>query len=220
MQVERSGTAVYRLGERAVVLGVSPPASLRVQRRIWRLARVARTWSGVCSAVPGMNNLTVLLADDGADPAWERRLFDAWNDARDDDAPEGRLVDIPVTYGGDCGPDLEFVAERCGMLPREVAALHAQGEYVVYFLGFQPGFAYLGGLDSRLHIARRDRPRGFVPAGSVGIAGEQTGVYPARAPGGWHLIGRTGAVLFDAAREPAALLSPGDRVRFVANAVS
>jgi inhibitor of KinA len=126
----------------------------------------------------------------------------------------GRLIEIPVRYGGGHGPDLASLAEARDLAVEEVIALHTAPEYVVDFVGFIPGFAYLGGLDPRLATSRRDVPRTNVPPGSVGIGGAQTGVYPIASPGGWHLIGRTDLRLFDPSREPAALLMAGDRVRF------
>lgn len=129
---------------------------------------------------------------------------------------EGRLVEIPVAYGGAGGPDLALVAAHHGFTPDEVVRRHAATEYVVHFVGFMPGFAYLGGLDAALATPRREVPRASVPAGSVGIGGAQTGVYPVASPGGWQLIGRTPLALFDPARDPATLLRAGDRVRFVA----
>ena len=127
----------------------------------------------------------------------------------------GDLIDIPVRYGGSDGPDLEEVAERHGLSAADVIDLHAGARYRVLFLGFAPGFAYLGGLPDAIATPRRPSPRERVPAGSVGIAGEQTGVYPLAMPGGWQLIGRTDARLWDATRPSPALLRPGDRVRFV-----
>ena len=121
-----------------------------------------------------------------------------------------------MRYGGEDGPDLADVAAHCGLSADEVVQRHTQAEYVVYFIGFQPGFAYLGGLDDALHTPRRAEPRVAVPAGSVGIGGAQTGIYPLATPGGWQLIGRTALRLFDPQAEPPTLLAPGDRVRFVA----
>ena len=128
-------------------------------------------------------------------------------------AEEGRLVEIPVCYGGTFGPDLPFVAEHAGLTEKEVMELHAGREYRIYMLGFLPGFPYLGGLDERLFTPRLDSPRTAIPAGSVGIGGEQTGVYPIASPGGWQLIGRTPLKLFDpsSGRLPYAA---GDRIRF------
>jgi len=127
---------------------------------------------------------------------------------------DGQTVEIPVEYGGEAGPDLAAVATHTGLSVDEVVARHAAGEYVVFFIGFQPGFAYLGGLDASLHTPRRVAPRLEVPAGSVGIGGAQTGIYPTTSPGGWQLIGRTSHALFDPARQQPTLLLPGDRVRF------
>ncbi len=129
--------------------------------------------------------------------------------------PEPRLVDIPVRYGGADGPDLEDVARFAGITPDEVVALHAGTIYDVHFLGFAPGFAYMGVVPEAIACPRRDHPRRAVPAGSVGIAGSQTGVYSCRTPGGWRLVGRTPLVMFDVARAPMSRLMVGDRVRFV-----
>ncbi|ASJ12893.1 5-oxoprolinase subunit PxpB [Thermococcus thioreducens] len=128
---------------------------------------------------------------------------------------EGRLVEVPVVYGGKYGPDIEFVAEHNGLTVDDIIEIHSRPVYRVYFLGFLPGFAYLGGMDERIATPRLERPRIKVPAGSVGIAGKQTGIYPLESPGGWRLIGRTPLRLFDPSKEPPTLLRPGDRVRFV-----
>jgi inhibitor of KinA len=127
----------------------------------------------------------------------------------------GEVVTLPVHYGGEWGPDLEFVAESHGMSPAEVVEEHARPLYLVHMIGFAPGFPYLGGLSERLATPRLETPRVSVPAGSVGIGGSQTGVYPLETPGGWRIIGRTPERLFDLARPRPNLLSPGDRVRFL-----
>jgi KipI family sensor histidine kinase inhibitor len=128
--------------------------------------------------------------------------------------PEPREVEIPVCYGGEYGPDLEEVAALRGITPEEVARLHSSTTYRVYFLGFVPGFAYLGELPEDLVTPRLATPRKKVPAGSVGIAGNQTGVYPFATPGGWRLLGRTPVKMFRVNREDLSLLSIGDGVRF------
>ena len=125
-----------------------------------------------------------------------------------------RVVEVPVCYGGEYGPDLAEVAARAGLPAPDVIALHSGADYRVHAIGFAPGFPYLGGLPARLATPRRATPRTLVPAGSVGIGGEQAGVYPFATPGGWNLIGRTPLRLFDADREPPSLLRAGDRVRF------
>lgn len=138
----------------------------------------------------------------------------AWDTAAGDDTPE-HVVEIPVCYGGRFGPDLAEVAGFAGCSEDEVIARHAGGRYRVYMLGFLPGFAYLGSVDASIAMPRRVAPRTGVPAGSVGIAGAQTGVYPCESPGGWRLIGQTAVVMFDPTRSTPALLAPGDSVRFV-----
>jgi len=124
------------------------------------------------------------------------------------------IVEVPVCYGGESGPDLAEVARHAGLTAEEAVALHARGDYRVAMLGFMPGFAYLLGLATQLHTPRRTTPRIRVPAGSVAIGGAQTGIYPRELPGGWQLIGRTPLTLFDPSRAEPALLQPGQRVRF------
>jgi KipI family sensor histidine kinase inhibitor len=128
--------------------------------------------------------------------------------------PKPRLVEIPVCYGGEFGPDLAEVCAIHGLTPAQVIELHGSAEYLVYFLGFVPGFAYLGELPEALVTPRLAVPRRRVPAGSVGIAGNQTGVYPFATPGGWRLLGRTPMAIFRTDRDALSLLCIGDRVRF------
>lgn len=129
---------------------------------------------------------------------------------------ESAPVEIAVTYGGADGPDLASVAAFASCSEEDVVRLHAASVYRVYMLGFLPGFAYLGSVDRRIAMPRLDAPRLRVPAGSVGIAGAQTGIYPCETPGGWRIIGRTSARLFDPARREPSMLKAGDRVKFVA----
>ncbi|WP_411842411.1 5-oxoprolinase subunit PxpB [Salinicoccus sp. HZC-1] len=126
---------------------------------------------------------------------------------------EYRTVEIPVCYGGEYGPDIETFEEN-GLSADEVIERHSGKEYLVYMLGFMPGFPYLGGLDEKLHKARLDTPRVRIPAGSVGIGGRQTGMYPFESPGGWNLLGRTPVPLFDAKREEPILYQAGDRILY------
>ncbi len=122
---------------------------------------------------------------------------------------------IPVAYGGEYGPDLETVAEHAGLTPEQVIEIHSGTDYHVFMLGFAPGFPYLGGMDPRIACPRLATPRTLVPAGSVGIAEAQTGVYPNASPGGWQLIGRTPMALFDVDADPPAAMLPGTKVNFV-----
>ena len=129
--------------------------------------------------------------------------------------PTGRTVEIPVCYGGAYGADFTFVCEHAGLSPQEVIDLHSGRDYLIYMIGFLPGFPYLGGMDERLFTPRLQIPRTNIPAGSVGIGGEQTGIYPIESPGGWQLIGRTPLALFDPSATDRPLYQAGDRIRFV-----
>ena len=126
-----------------------------------------------------------------------------------------KIVEIPVVYGGDDGPDLHFVADHAGITEDAVIELHSGTDYRVYMLGFSPGFPYLGGLDERIAAPRLKTPRVLVPAGSVGIAESQTGVYPNAGPGGWRIIGRTSVTLFDVNSSAPSLITPATKVRFI-----
>ncbi len=135
-------------------------------------------------------------------------------------AVPGRLLEIPVCYDPVLAPDLETLALKKGISPAEVVQRHTSTEYRVYMLGFLPGFPYMGTVDARIEAPRLANPRQSVPAGSVGIAGRQTGIYPLESPGGWNLIGRTPLRIFDPQKTDPALFRPGDRVRFVAISLS
>ncbi|WP_048639605.1 5-oxoprolinase subunit PxpB [Brenneria goodwinii] len=205
----------YLLGEKTVVLELEPPMTLQSQQRIWGLAERLNRHEAVQEAIPGMNNLTVLLEhpQQVALDAIER--LQRWWEDSESLVFEPRDIDIPVTYGGEAGPDLALVADHCCLTEKQVVEAHASASYIVYFLGFQPGFAYLGGLDERLYVPRRAEPRLQVVAGSVGIGGSQTGIYPLSTPGGWQLIGRTSLPLFNPQSMPPTLLHPGDNIRFL-----
>ena len=142
------------------------------------------------------------------------RIAEAWAALDPEELPPSRTILLPVAYGGEYGPDLEAVADHTGFSAEEVLRRHASTLYLVHLIGFTPGFPYLGGLPPELATPRLPTPRTRVPAGSVGIAGSQTGVYSLESPGGWRLIGRTPTLLFDPRRDPPSLLRAGDRLRF------
>ncbi len=215
MKIELVGDSTVQ-----VVLGDEPGEMTR--RRVaaagarLRAARVPE----VVEVVPGTTSITIhydpiLVANRGSPVRWVgRSLLRLLADLDEHVGDEGRVVEVPVCYGGELGPDLDAVAALHGLAADEVVRLHAAGEYRVHMVGFVPGFPYLGGLHPRLHTPRRESPRTSVPRGSVGIGGGQTGIYPVESPGGWQLIGRTPLRLFDAHVEPPALLRAGDVVRF------
>jgi KipI family sensor histidine kinase inhibitor len=207
------------LGEAALLLRFGEAANLELSQRLQALAASLRTAppQGVLELVPSYAALAVhfdplrVALDEVA--AWVRSVLREGGNgpAR---RPVGR-IEIPVCYGGDYGPDLGALAAHCRLSEDEIITRHSAPDYVVAMIGFLPGFPYLLGLDPALAMPRMDTPRAEVRAGSVGIGGVQTGIYPQRSPGGWRLIGRTPESLFDPLRDPPSLLQPGDRVRFV-----
>ena len=205
----------YLLGETAVVLELEPPVTLATQKRIWRLTQRLGEIPEVVEAIPGMNNITVVLRNPHSLALDAIERLQRWWEESEALEPESRYIEIPVVYGTAAGPDLGEVARHAGLTEKQVVELHASVDYVVWFLGFQPGFPYLGGLPEQLATPRRDEPRLQVPAGSVGIGGAQTGIYPLATPGGWQLIGHTPLPLFDPDRDEPVLLRPGDTVRFI-----
>lgn len=215
------------LGDRAILVKLGDRVEEATRRRVLAAcARLdARPVRGMVELVPGVASVAVHydpagfphgLPGEVACPyeriAAELRVVLAG--LGDDEPPEPRTVEIRVCYGGDAGPDLADLARYHRLTVEEVVRIHVSGDYVVQMIGFAPGFPYLGGLDPRLATPRRATPRPLVPASSVAIGGEQTGIYPLASPGGWHLIGRTPARLFHAGADPPNLLRMGDRVRF------
>jgi len=170
---------------------------------------------GLIDLTPGFDCLQIELDPLAADAkATERAIASALDRLTDIDPPASREHTIPVCYNPAFAPDLAALAERAKLTTDQVITLHTSATYRVEVIGFSPGFGYLSGLHQSLHAPRLDSPRTRIPAGSVGIAGEHTGVYPHATPGGWNLIGRTPLTLFDPQRDPAALLAVGDTVRF------
>jgi KipI family sensor histidine kinase inhibitor len=209
-------------GDAALLVELDTVTSIAGARRARRLAAaidVLRADEAAIEApVAAAASVLVPFDPERLDPAGARHVVDAAL-AAVRDAPvatdPGPLHEIPVRYGSDDGPDLETVAAELGLRPPDVVELHAGTTYEVLFLGFAPGFAYLGEVQSRLFVPRLATPRVRVPAGSVAIAGAMTAVYPHASPGGWRILGRTDTVMFDTGAAPPARLRPGDRVRFV-----
>jgi inhibitor of KinA len=185
----------------------------RVVRLLRALERERPAW--LRNVNPAYCSLLVTFDAASSDHAQvEQALTRLEREAENLPAPESRMVEIPVCYGGAFGPDLDAVAAARGLAPERVIELHAAETYRSYFLGFAPGFAYLGDVPGAIATARHVTPRRSVPAGSVGIAGRQTGVYPFSTPGGWQILGRTPLEMFRAERSEMSLIALGDRVRF------
>lgn len=206
------------VGEGALLVTLGDGISAQVNHQVRSIDKLMQETplAGFIELVPAYASILVLY-----DPFqiqltvlknWVESCFTALSATSE---PSPKQVVISVRYGGVDGPDLAFVAECHGLSQEEVVKIHTNQVYHVGMMGFLPGFAYLMGLNPRLATPRLDKPRTHVPAGSVGIAGMQTGVYPLDSPGGWQLIGRTDTVLFDPLHEPHFTLSPGDEVRFV-----
>jgi inhibitor of KinA len=205
-------------GERCLVVELDERIDVVLNRRVHALAREIERAAlvGVEEAVPTYRSVAVyydpLRIERGALMDGIETVLGSSPEAMEH---ESRVVEIPTVYGGEYGPDLDFVARHAGLTQVDVIRLHGRPLYHVYMLGFTAGFAYLGGLPERLAVPRLPTPRLKVPAGSVGIGGTQTGVYPLESPGGWHIIGRTYLCLFDSRRVPPSPILPGDKVRFL-----
>lgn len=213
------------LGDRALLLEVGTRAGPDTVSKVRALAdHLARLrLPGVFDLVPALCTIGIHYdpeqwRDESAKRSPYERLVAHIQTALPDLATlavsEGRVREIPVCYEADCAADLTALARTLGLSPSQVVDIHSAVEYSVYMIGFAPGFAYLGPLDERLVLPRRKTPRTRVPAGSVAIANQYTGIYPGELPGGWHLIGRTPLRLFDPSRTQPSLLEAGDRVRF------
>ena len=215
---------LFPMGDQALVIEfgdrIDPAQSARIATLAHRLRQSLPI--GVLDIVPAYSTLALhydpVAVGSGTSPYQAlAEIIGKWLQTQAIEAsPAGRLVEIPVCYGGVFGEDIGALARMRNLSIEEVIAIHSGSDYYVHMLGFVPGFAYLGGLDARLATPRRETPRPRVPAGSVGIGGEQTGVYPLETPGGWQIIGRTPLQLFKPSASQPSLLNAGDVVRFVA----
>ena len=205
------------LGDSAVIIQLDNQITLDIHRKVEAIAAHLQKhpFPGMVEYVPAFTTVTVFydplrLSFKEACAALEQILAEV----ADTGITTPRTVEIPVCYGGELGPDLKFVAEHNELSIDEVVQIHSSGEYLVYMIGFAPGFAYLGGMSERIGTPRRQVPRLSIPAGTVGIAGMQTGMYPIETPGGWQMIGRTPVSLFRPNHSTPSLLQAGDIVRF------
>jgi KipI family sensor histidine kinase inhibitor len=218
-----SSERIDRMGEEALIVTLSTRFSNRVNDRVHTLAAKLRESSGeaIREIVPAYSSLLVTYEAESSAPEEVRasivHALANYEPAKTAASP--RLHELPVLYGSDEGPDLKAVAELADLSLADIIRLHTSRSYRVYFLGFMPGFGYMGPTAPPLEVPRLQRPRTRVPAGSVGLAGRQTGVYPLSGPGGWQLIGLCSTIMWDPHRREPALLAPGDQVRFVESAV-
>ncbi|MDN8613540.1 5-oxoprolinase subunit PxpB [Variovorax ginsengisoli] len=213
-------TPVFSLLGTTALLFEAPGAfDLEAQQRIWALAKEAEAWPEIREAVPGMKNLMLTFVEPPQTlDALQERLMAAWQ-AAVPLARSGRVVELPVVYGGAGGPHMADVVAHTGLSVEQIVELHSAPLYPVYALGSHPGYCYLGGMDPRLATPRRKVPVMSIPGGAVSIGGAQTGVSASAGPSGWNTIGSTTMSFFDPAAEPPAALQPGDMIRFRVEAV-
>jgi inhibitor of KinA len=212
-----AGLRVAAAGDSALLIELPPRIDPAINDRAIALARALerRCGSALRDVVVGYCSLTVYFDPLAVDGAWlEAEVRQEELSIEHTPEPQAAVVEVPVCYGADCGPDLADVAAFAGCSESEVIERHSAVTYRVYLLGFLPGFPYMAEVDPRIAAPRRATPRTAVPAGSVGIAGGQTGIYPSVTPGGWNIVGRTPVTLFDPGRSQPFLFQPGDRVRF------
>ncbi|MEK4075466.1 5-oxoprolinase subunit PxpB [Paenibacillus xylanexedens] len=205
------------LGETAVIIQCGDQLSDPVQRRVMSVCALLEksTLPAMIEWVPSYTSVTVFYDPFiSSYPQLSKILLQQLNQMKESVQYKPRTVTIPVCYGGEWGPDLDYVASEHGLTAEDVIAIHTSGEYLVHMIGFAPGFPYLGGLSEQIATPRRATPRLRVEAGTVGIGGKQTGIYPVDTPGGWQCIGQTPLRLFRPEENVPSLLAAGDRVRF------
>ena len=205
-------------GDRAILVEYGGAIDLTVNEKVRGMTTLLKRSlpQGVEAVIPAYRNLSLLYDPLVTSPEkLVTVLRDLETKLHEVEIPAPRVVEIPVLYGGDYGPDIEIVAAHNRLTVEQVIAIHTGTDYPIYMIGFTPGFCYLGGLDKRIHTPRRKTPRMLLPGGSVGIAEAQTGMYPVDSPGGWQIIGRTPLRLFAPERENPFRYEAGDRIRFV-----
>jgi KipI family sensor histidine kinase inhibitor len=216
-QASKATFRILPLGDSALTIEFGNEISSGINSRVVTFAKtvIDQQWHGIHDIVPTYRSVTIHFDPlQWSSAALTKKLKTLLRPELGQAEPQGILHEIPVLYGGEWGPDLEEVATFAGLQPAEAIALHVSVPYRVYMLGFSPGFPYLGLVPEQLAMPRRATPRTKVPAGSVGIADRQTGIYPTTTPGGWQLIGRTPIALYRKTRTNPFLLKPGDSVRF------
>jgi len=229
MAHQKNKANIRPLGDSALVIQLGDGISPATHERVKNLSNLLEKepFTGLIESVPSYNSLTIYYnpvavyyssSDNELSNPYKKvsafilALLDKLGTSK---ISEQRLITIPVLYGGEFGPDLEYVANYHGLSVEEVIQIHSSNDYLVYMIGFAPGFPFMGGMDERIATPRKDSPRLAITPGSVGIAGKQTGIYPLETPGGWQIIGRTPLDLFLPELSPPTLLQSGDRIRYV-----
>lgn len=208
---------ILPLGDRSLSVEFSSEISDSVNRRIhaFNVALKNNRIDGLVETVPSYRSILIFYQPEQIRyDALVHRLQPLLEESESLPLPPSTVVEIPVAYGGNYGPDLEIVAKNNHLTQEEVIRIHSSGDYLIYMLGYLPGFPYLGGMDHRIVAPRRSVSRSDIPGGSVGISGHQTGIYPIQSPGSWQLIGRTPVRLYDVARITPILLDAGNHIKF------
>ncbi len=209
---------IVSLGDSALLVRLGDEIDLTINQRVHALAALINKSpiEGIMETVPAYGTLLIhydpLLLEYSKANQWVKSKLQQIQDA---ESRSPRQIEVPVKYGGEYGPDLESVAAYHDLQVEDVIRIHSERIYTVYMMGFTPGFPYMGKLDDAIITPRLEVPRTNVPAGSVAIAGSQTGIYPLTSPGGWRLIGHTSLVLFDPQADTPFLFAPGDEVKFI-----
>jgi inhibitor of KinA len=213
------------LGDSAMVLQFEDKISLKTNLRLRAISHFfdTHTIPGIIEYVPAYNTITIYydpweISEKGKYNTYDRiveLIQHILRQVKLEKKIKSKDVDIPVCYGGNFGPDLHFVSQYSKLTENKIIELHSKGSYLVYMIGFAPGFPYLGGMSKKLDTPRKSQPKSLVPKGSIGIAGNQTGIYSLDTPGGWQIIGRTPLSLFNPTSEKPSLLQAGDKVRFI-----